>query len=168
MVGGTMGRTVRDRNGETFELRPTTAGGRRSRPSLRELVDRQVSADGVLDDRGNHDAFVEVLRELDPLHYVSIAEKGDGYDQVRDCPKRNCIVEALTSFAAILLIGLSSLAGHARLAEVDWKAGLLLGAGGVLGAQIGPRLLQDVPGSVFQKIFACVLLALAVWMFFKK
>lgn len=28
-----------------------------------------------------------------------------------------------TSFAAILLVGLSSLAGHAKLAEVDWKAG---------------------------------------------
>ena len=73
-----------------------------------------------------------------------------------------------TSFAAILLVGLSSLVGHAKLAEVDWKAGLLLGAGGILGAQIGPRLLQHVPGSVFQKVFACVLLALAVWMFLKK
>jgi uncharacterized membrane protein YfcA len=73
-----------------------------------------------------------------------------------------------TSFAAILLVGLSSLAGHAKLAEVDWKAGLLLGAGGVLGAQIGPRLLQDVPGPVFQKVFAFILLGLAVWMFFKK
>jgi uncharacterized membrane protein YfcA len=73
-----------------------------------------------------------------------------------------------TSFAAILLVGLSSLAGHAKLAEVDWKAGLLLGCGGVLGAQVGPRLLQHVPGSAFQKVFACILLALAVWMFFKK
>jgi uncharacterized protein len=73
-----------------------------------------------------------------------------------------------TSFAAILLVGLSSLAGHARLAEVDWKAGLLLGAGGAVGAQLGPRLLQNVSGAVFQKMFACVLVALAVWMFFKK
>ena len=73
-----------------------------------------------------------------------------------------------TSFAAILLIGLSSLAGHAKLAEVDWRAGLLLGAGGVIGAQVGPRLLQNVSGSVFQKAFASVLLVLAVWMFFKK
>jgi len=73
-----------------------------------------------------------------------------------------------TSFAAILLVGLSSLAGHARLAEVDWKAGLLLGLGGVIGAQVGPRLLQNVSESVFQKIFACVLLGLAAWMFLKK
>jgi uncharacterized membrane protein YfcA len=73
-----------------------------------------------------------------------------------------------TSFAAILLVGLSSLAGHAKLAEVDWKAGLLLGAGGVIGAQVGPRILQNVPGPLFQKLFAGVLFALALWMFFKK
>jgi uncharacterized membrane protein YfcA len=73
-----------------------------------------------------------------------------------------------TSFVAILLVGVSSLAGHAKLAEVDWRAGLLLGVGGVLGAQVGPRLLQGVPGSVFQKGFAGILFALAVWMFFKK
>jgi uncharacterized membrane protein YfcA len=73
-----------------------------------------------------------------------------------------------TSFAAILLVGLSSLAGHAKLAEVDWRAGLLLGAGGVIGAQIGPRFLHQVSGSVFQKVFAGILAALAVWMFFKK
>jgi uncharacterized membrane protein YfcA len=72
-----------------------------------------------------------------------------------------------TSFAAIFLVGLSALLGHARLAEVDWKAGLLLGAGGVVGAQIGPRLLQNVSGPVFQKLFACILGGLAVWMFFK-
>ena len=73
-----------------------------------------------------------------------------------------------TSFAAILLVGLSSLLGHARLAEVDWKAGLLLGVGGVVGAQLGPRLLQHVSAPAFQKVFAGVLLALAVWMFVKK
>lgn len=73
-----------------------------------------------------------------------------------------------TSFAAILLVGLSSLVGHAKLAEVDWKAGLFLGVGGVVGAQIGPRLLQNVPSTAFQKVFAGVLLTLAVWMFFKK
>lgn len=73
-----------------------------------------------------------------------------------------------TSFAAILLIGLSSLVGHAKLAEVDWKAGMLLGLGGIVGAQIGPRLLQNVSDSAFQKLFAVILLVLATGMFFKK
>jgi len=73
-----------------------------------------------------------------------------------------------TSFVAILVVSVASLTGHARLAEVDWKAGLLLGAGGLVGAQIGPRLLQGVPESVFQKVFAGILLALAIWMYFRK
>lgn len=73
-----------------------------------------------------------------------------------------------TSFVAVLVISLSAIAGHARLHEVDWRSGLLLGFGGILGAQIGPRLLQGVPGPVFQKIFAGVLAGLACWMFFKR
>ena len=73
-----------------------------------------------------------------------------------------------TSFLAVLVISVSATFGHARLHAVDWKTGLLLGLGGVLGAQIGPHLLRGVPTPVFQKIFAVVLAALAVWMFVKK
>lgn len=58
---------VRDRNGETFELRPTGACGDSSWRSLRDVVDRQVSVQGILDDRSNHEAFLRVLEELDPL-----------------------------------------------------------------------------------------------------
>lgn len=72
-----------------------------------------------------------------------------------------------TVFAAILPTSLSALVGHARWSEVDWKVGLLIGAGGVVGAQLGPRLLQGVPQAVFQKVFAVVLVAVALWMFFK-
>jgi len=46
--------------------------------------------------------------------------------------------------------------------------GVLLGLGGVVGAQIGPRLLQHVSGPTFNRIFAGVLVSLAAWMFFKK
>ena len=70
-----------------------------------------------------------------------------------------------TSFVAIVLISLASLFGHARLADVDWRAGALLGLGGIAGAQIGPRLLQNVQPATFQKIFALILIALAIWMF---
>ena len=72
------------------------------------------------------------------------------------------------SFVAVLMIAVSALAGHARLHTVDWRTGLLLGLGGVAGAQIGPRLLQHVSGQTFNRIFAGVLVALAAWMFFKK
>src|SRR5580765_5199620 len=69
-----------------------------------------------------------------------------------------------TSFVAIVMISVASLFGHARLADVDWRAGALLGLGGIAGAQIGPRLLQHVQPATFQKIFAVILIALAIWM----
>jgi hypothetical protein len=40
------------------------------------------------------------IRDFDLLHYVRIPEHASGYDQARDCPERNCIVEALNWFAA--------------------------------------------------------------------
>ena len=40
------------------------------------------------------------IRDFDPLHYVSIPEHASGYDQARDCPERNCMVEALNWFSA--------------------------------------------------------------------
>jgi nuclease S1 len=41
------------------------------------------------------------VRDFDPLHYVSIAENADSYDQARDCPQRNCMVEALKWFLSV-------------------------------------------------------------------
>jgi uncharacterized protein len=73
-----------------------------------------------------------------------------------------------TSFVAILIISISALFAHNRLANVDYKAGLLLGIGGVLGAQIGARLVEHVSTAGFKKIFAVILVGLAAYMFFKK
>jgi len=42
------------------------------------------------------------IRDFDPLHYVSIPENAGGYDQGRDCPERNCMVEALKWFSAVI------------------------------------------------------------------
>jgi hypothetical protein len=41
------------------------------------------------------------IRDFDPLHYVSIPENAAGYDQARDCPEKNCIVEAFKWFSAV-------------------------------------------------------------------
>jgi uncharacterized membrane protein YfcA len=73
-----------------------------------------------------------------------------------------------TSFMAIVIISLSALFAHGKLEQVDYRMGLLLGLGGVVGAQVGSRLLQHVSGPVFNKIFAAILVALAVRMFFQK
>jgi uncharacterized membrane protein YfcA len=71
-----------------------------------------------------------------------------------------------TSFVTILVLGCSALVAHARLAHVDWKVGLLLGVGGVAGAQLGARLVDRLDAATFSRVFAGVLLALAVRMFF--
>jgi hypothetical protein len=42
------------------------------------------------------------VRDFDSLHYVSIPENATGYDQARDCPEKNCAVEALKWFLTIL------------------------------------------------------------------
>jgi len=73
-----------------------------------------------------------------------------------------------TSFLAILVISTSALIAHNKLANVDWKVGLALGLGGVVGAQLGARLLEGVPTDVFRRIFAVILAALAVYLFVKR
>ena len=73
-----------------------------------------------------------------------------------------------TSFLGILIISISALIAHNKLANIDYRAGILLGIGGIIGAQIGARLLENVPTDSFRKIFAIVLVGLAAYMFFKK
>lgn len=73
-----------------------------------------------------------------------------------------------TSFLAILIIAISAIAAHNKFANVDYRAGLLLGIGGIAGAQLGARLLEHVSTAGFKKIFALILLGLAAYVFFKK
>lgn len=73
-----------------------------------------------------------------------------------------------TSFLAILVISISALVAHNKLANVDYRAGILLGIGGILGAQIGARLVEHVSTASFKKIFALVLVGLAAYLFFHK
>ncbi|HNP59630.1 MAG TPA: sulfite exporter TauE/SafE family protein [Nitrospirales bacterium] len=73
-----------------------------------------------------------------------------------------------TSFVGILVIAVSALIAHGRLANVDYKYGLLLGLGGIIGAQIGARLIEGVPTDMFKKIFSVILIGLAIYLFVKK
>jgi len=73
-----------------------------------------------------------------------------------------------TSFMAILIISLSALFAHGKLDHVDYRMGLFLGVGGIIGAQLGSRLVDYVPPATFNKIFALLLLAIALRMFFQK
>ena len=73
-----------------------------------------------------------------------------------------------TSFLAILVLSISALIAHNKLANVDYRVGLLLGIGGIVGAQIGARLVEHVSTASFKKIFAVVLVGLAMYLFLKK
>ncbi|QTA87179.1 sulfite exporter TauE/SafE family protein [Desulfonema magnum] len=73
-----------------------------------------------------------------------------------------------TSFLAILVISVSALFAHNKFSNIDYKAGILLGIGGILGAQIGARLVEHVSTANFKKIFSLILLGLAIYLFFKK
>lgn len=73
-----------------------------------------------------------------------------------------------TSFLAILVISVSALIAHNKLGDVDYKIGLLLGIGGVIGAQVGARLVEHVSTAQFKRIFAFILVGLATYLFFRK
>ncbi|MBF0101532.1 MAG: sulfite exporter TauE/SafE family protein [Desulfobacterales bacterium] len=73
-----------------------------------------------------------------------------------------------TSFLAIFVISISALFAHNKLANVDYRTGILLGIGGIVGAQIGARLVEHVSTANFKKIFALVLVGLAGYLFLKK
>ena len=73
-----------------------------------------------------------------------------------------------TSFLGILVISISALIAHNKFANIDYKYGILLGIGGIIGAQIGARLVEHVSTDNFKKIFAVVLIGLAGYLFFKK
>ncbi|MZG54430.1 MAG: sulfite exporter TauE/SafE family protein [Nitrospinae bacterium] len=70
-----------------------------------------------------------------------------------------------TSFVFILVVAISSIIAHYRLGNVDIKTGLMLGLGGVIGAQIGPQILQHVSEQNFKRVFSVLLVITAVWMF---
>jgi uncharacterized protein len=69
-----------------------------------------------------------------------------------------------TSLGAIVAIAISALAQHAWNGNVLWIPGLCLGSGGIIGAQIGTRLLPKFPDQTVNSMFRLTLVMLAVYM----
>jgi len=70
-----------------------------------------------------------------------------------------------TAFIFILMTAISSILTHYRLGNIDLRTGLVLALGGVIGAQIGPHLLQHVSDQNFKRIFSVLLVITAAWLF---
>jgi len=71
-----------------------------------------------------------------------------------------------TSFVVVLLIAISSVADHYRLGNIDLKTGLMIAIGGIVGAQMGPMILQGMSEQNFKRFFAAILVFLAIWLVF--
>ena len=70
-----------------------------------------------------------------------------------------------TAFIFILMTAISSILTHYRLGNIDLRTGLVLALGGVIGAQIGPHLLQHVSDQNFKRIFSVLLVITGAWLF---
>jgi hypothetical protein len=69
-----------------------------------------------------------------------------------------------TSLGAIVAIAISGLVQHTWNGNVLWVPGFCLGAGGIIGAQFGTRLLPKLSDQLVSALFKLLLLALAIYM----
>jgi uncharacterized protein len=71
-----------------------------------------------------------------------------------------------TSLAAIVLIALLGVAGHAAYGNVDFAKGLLIAPPAVAGVIAGTTLQQRVPERAVSAVFALLLVASAALLIF--
>ncbi|MBW4577696.1 MAG: sulfite exporter TauE/SafE family protein [Aphanothece sp. CMT-3BRIN-NPC111] len=72
-----------------------------------------------------------------------------------------------TSLGVIVITAISACVGHALRGNVLFLEGVLLGAGGLLGAQLGTRYLPKLPDTVVSLVFRTLLAILSIYMFWQ-
>ena len=72
-----------------------------------------------------------------------------------------------TSLGVIVAASVSSCISHAAKGNVLFLEGLILGVGGMVGTQIGTRVLPKLSDALVSKIFIAFLATMAVFMFWK-
>ncbi|PSB03809.1 sulfite exporter TauE/SafE family protein [Merismopedia glauca] len=72
-----------------------------------------------------------------------------------------------TSLGVVVITAISALLGHALSGNVVVNVGLILGVGGLLGTQVGTRLLPKIPDDQIVLIFRGFLMVLSVYIFFQ-
>ena len=72
-------------------------------------------------------------------------------------------VAARVSLAVIVMSSTAALAGHVLSgADIDWRAGLFLGLGGLIGAPIGTHLLRRMTPRMATRLLQAVLIGVAL------
>jgi uncharacterized membrane protein YfcA len=74
-------------------------------------------------------------------------------------------VAVATSILFVGMVAVSSLWAHSKLGNVEIKTGLILAAGGIIGAQLGPKVLQNISDQNFKMGFAVLLIGTGIWLF---
>jgi uncharacterized protein len=72
-----------------------------------------------------------------------------------------------TSLGAIILISIAGLAKHTGDGNVLWPPGVSLAIGGIVGAQIGTRILPHLSDQLVNLLFRLLLVLLALYMVWK-
>ncbi|MEC4804236.1 MAG: sulfite exporter TauE/SafE family protein [Jaaginema sp. PMC 1079.18] len=72
-----------------------------------------------------------------------------------------------TSLGVIVITSISATAGHAYHGNVLWLPGILLGIGGILGAQVSTRYLPKLPDKLVDFCFRTLLAILVVYFFWR-
>jgi uncharacterized protein len=72
-----------------------------------------------------------------------------------------------TSLGVIVITAISATLGHAARGNVLWVVGLILGGGGLLGAQISTRFLPRLPDRVVSLAFRSLLAILSIYVFWQ-
>jgi uncharacterized protein len=72
-----------------------------------------------------------------------------------------------TSLGVIVITAISATVGHAARGNVLWIVGLILGAGGLLGAQVSTRFLPRLPDRIISLAFRSLLAILSIYIFWQ-
>lgn len=88
------------------------------------------------------DEVRNALPQMNPLHYVDVPNGSSSYDRERDCPQRNCIVEAVTWFLNVLK------SSDSPLAEKQVALDYLVHLVGDLHQPLHIGFLDDAGGTV--------------------
>lgn len=73
-----------------------------------------------------------------------------------------------TSLFIIVPTVLCGILIHGKAGMVDWKTGLVIGLCAILGAWIGSRISLKLDVLILKRIFAFVLIAVAIKLFFQR